>query len=80
MTFGSWITSGPHETPPSIPERAPWGTRHARIGGAPRSACGMSAVTWKVFWNLPFRTSHPDACPDCRDAVLQVNARARLDG
>jgi hypothetical protein len=67
----TWLTSAPHLEPASPNGRMPWGTRHARINTSPRTACGLPAVTWRVFWHLPFDTSQASACRGCVDEVLR---------
>ena len=47
----------------------PCGLSHARRAGSALTACGRYAVGWRIFWELPFQTSAPHACPACVEAV-----------
>ena len=71
-TLPTWLVSSPHRrTPPdpADPSRRPHGTHHARRVGEPVTACGVSAVGWPYFWDLPFGTDVRSCCPTCLAVV-----------
>jgi hypothetical protein len=60
-----WLVTAPHRQPNNGEGRLPWGVRHARFDSSSRTACGLPAVTWFVFWTLDFSPLDSDACADC---------------
>ena len=73
-----WVISVPHTAMKDVGGQMverPYGVSHARQAGHALTACGRYAVGWRIFWELPFQTSTPHACPACVEAVA-VLARA----
>lgn len=66
-----WKVSAPHLDPSSPAGWMPWGKRHARVDSEPRTACGQLAVSWRVFWSMPFDAGDASACQDCADATKE---------
>lgn len=52
----------------------PFGLHHAREVGAPRSACGMPELGWRIFWELPFPSEPSLTCRECMAAVCAGDA------
>lgn len=63
-----WQVTGPQKTS-ERGERKPWGAVHARRNGSNVTACGLSTITWYVFWNLSFVPGSQDSCWTCSTAV-----------
>jgi hypothetical protein len=49
----------------------PVGVQHARQAGENRTACGLVAIGWPIFWLLPFTPANRASCPSCRKEVEQ---------
>lgn len=67
-----WVISVPHTAMKHVGGQLmerPDGVNHARQAGRAPTACGRYAVGWRIFWELPFQTSAPHACPSCVEAV-----------
>lgn len=47
----------------------PYGLQHALWPGSSETGCGLPAITWRVFVDLPFDPGHDDACPRCTEKV-----------
>jgi hypothetical protein len=75
MSIDNWITTTRHDNRQSLAGREPLGIRHARRSGDANTACGLSAMNWKMFWHLPFGTGPDSACADCLAAVRGTFAR-----
>jgi hypothetical protein len=73
----SYMVSAPHLAAGSDESRAwlPHGEWHARKAGDPRTACGLSAVTWRIFWTLDFARAGRRACPKCAHEVREAAFR-----
>ena len=70
-----WFVSAPHKVRQG-PEGAwsPYGLRHARQVGQARTECGLVALDWPMFWELPFLVgdrSRP-VCEMCHDMVVRA--------
>ena len=50
----------------------PYGTHHARRVGSIVTACGVSAVGWEFFWDMPFRFPRPVPTTTCHDCLAAV--------
>ena len=61
----------------SGPSWQPYGIQHARSLGSSRTECGLSALNWRIFWELPFPGTRGPTCPDCLKAVGLEELRAR---
>lgn len=72
----TWLVTAPHQQPGPSRERAPWGTHHFIRNGARRTACGLSTLTWIIFWERVPHHGHPDACPDCVRSMATRHAGA----
>jgi hypothetical protein len=61
-----WLVTAPQMRPcyESV-DRVPWGTYHLKENGGAMTACGMSAVTWHVFWGRAADPTDSAACPEC---------------
>jgi hypothetical protein len=63
-----WFVSAAHRRPPESrsdqPQR-PHGIAHARMVGAPTTACGLRAIGWPYFWELAFDSADENACHEC---------------
>jgi hypothetical protein len=70
-----WLVTAPHLRPPNGDGRQPWGDKHARVDSSSRTACGLPAVTWYVFWTLEFNPLDLETCPNC----IKVLAHDYLD-
>ena len=60
-----WITTAPHLQPGSPEGRMPWGTRHLKEEGAPRTACGEPAGQWRLFRHVRFDALSAESCQRC---------------
>lgn len=60
-----WLVTSAHLQPRHHAERAPWGVVHAARDDTRATACGLSAATWFVFWELEFNDRTPQACRHC---------------
>ena len=74
MRRTTWLTTTRLEDRLSDNGRSPWGVRHAKREGASHTACGLPALNWKLFWHLPFSPTHGQACPNCRKAIVFIEA------
>ena len=53
----------------------PFGVQHARKVGSPFTACGLGALDWRIFWELPFLSAPAAAaCEECMVAVRFTEA------
>jgi hypothetical protein len=52
----------------------PYGTRHARGPGDPMTACGLRALDWPIFWDMPFSGRQEQACPACAQHLAPAAA------
>jgi len=77
VTPSAWFTTTKLEDRLNPDGRSPLGVRHAKKEGAQHTACGLPALNWKLFWHLPFRATDAEACPDCREAVVLLEASGR---
>lgn len=69
---GPWLVSTPHRLVGvngggSAP--LPWGLRHARRMGSTWTACGLPALSWRIFHESPFGSDTADECGACAHAV-----------
>jgi hypothetical protein len=75
----TWLVSAPHgqhiDAPGFQTLWRPFGTHHARKVGSSRTACGLVALGWQLFWDMPFPNEMSVTCVECRAAV--VNAASR---
>jgi len=77
----SWLTTTNHVDRLSPKGREPWGVRHARVSGASRTACGLPAAGWKMFWDLPFDLSRGMRAPTAGPSSgRQAAAHIRVAG
>ena len=83
FTDTRWFSSTRHRRPVqrgSEFEWRPYGVTHAREAGAYFTACGLSALEWRIFWLLPFHPGVDDACPECAAALSRPTiARVESD-
>jgi len=68
-----WYVTATHTVGAYAAER-PYGIRHARSPGDRFTACGLRAVDWPLFWDLPFHGRQERACRTCAQHVLQGRA------
>lgn len=64
---GVYYVTASHRVPsvePGVHSR-PFGTRHARRVGVPRTACGLAALQWPIFHELRFDARVLSSCADC---------------
>ena len=74
MIENIWFTTTKLEDRLSHLGRSPWGLQHARRDGDAHTACGLASLNWKTFWHLSFQPMGPDACPECREAIVFIEA------
>lgn len=68
----SWVVTAPHEVPRGIaPEPQPWGITHVRQDKGRMTACGLSTLAWRTFWNLEFAPYGKESCPACARAFAR---------
>lgn len=63
-----WITTsstGQWVRTPGGSRWLPFTTAHAKKVGSPLTACGVLAVEWRTFWDLPFDEAGASACEAC---------------
>ncbi len=65
LTFGEW----PND------RWIPAGEVHARHAGSGRTACGLVALEWPIFWGHEFEPG-PESCRGCLRIVGDVAVRA----
>ena len=63
----TWLSSAAHRQPghTDMPAARPWGLVHARRVGDLRTACGINALGWPYFWDLPFTGHGDNICAAC---------------
>ena len=69
-----YLVTAAHEDLPSVEHgqfRTPYGEWHARQAGSLQTACGRSAVTWRIFWTLDFSAAGVRACTECARITSQ---------
>jgi hypothetical protein len=73
MRQAAWFVSSQHSYPVTHTQpRTPYGERHARQPGSRYTACGISALGWTIFWELPFSGTEPTNCAECCSVVHGV--------
>ena len=55
---------------PGDPGPRPHGLHHARRVGEGVTACGLPALGWPYFWDLPFGAQWDRCCRPCLDAIF----------
>jgi len=61
----------------------PFGVHHARRVGEPTTACGLTALDWRIFWEMPFPGSGSDpsssveTCEECLVVVSFMEEQRR---
>ncbi len=76
-----WFASSPHRVLRRRNGEATWapaGTVHARVIGASTTACGVPAMTWRMFFGQPFRSIEPQACRACVEHVQEAKGSRRV--
>jgi len=68
-----WYVTATH-TVGAYAAELPYGVRHARSPGDLVTVCGLRAVGWPLFWDLPFNGRQERACLACAQQVLQSPA------
>jgi hypothetical protein len=71
-TPAPWLVATPHRRQTmsgSDIEWAPYGVRHARQIGTPKTACGLPALTWTNFHGMRFSPGDDRTCPACSRVV-----------
>jgi hypothetical protein len=72
----TWYVSSSHGrrivTPNGDQQWRPYGIEHAREVGSSRTACGVGALGWELFWDMPFP---PGAGPICEACLAEVVRR-----
>jgi hypothetical protein len=53
----------------------PYGLQHARQPGNAFTECGEQALTWPLFWDLPFQARLEGVCRACVNSVLTQEPR-----
>lgn len=80
MVSPAWVATAAQKESRRAAARRPWGTVHAKQVGASRTACGLPAANWYIFWDLSWDTAGRDACRECAAlAVSGPDAPSRLD-
>ena len=47
------------------PSWIPFGVHHARQPGQTLTACGVGALGWEIFWEMPYVRGDSESCPAC---------------
>jgi hypothetical protein len=55
----------------------PFGVHHARRVGEPTTACGLTALDWRIFWEMPFPSEPSEPCEACFVAVAHLEEQRR---
>jgi hypothetical protein len=58
----------------------PPGTHHARRPGELRTACGLPAAHWVLFYEFSFDARRRTACRDCALALVELSRAAVRSG
>jgi len=65
----TWYVSSPHGhrivTSDGDRRWRSFGMGHARQVGSSRTACGIGALGWELFWDMPFPTRAGSICRAC---------------
>lgn len=74
-TLAPFFATGPNVRAGSRAEEHPGqGPFHAKAMGTLFTVCGLRAMTWWKFWDMPFTSEVEDSCPTCRREVWTHNA------
>ena len=76
----TWFVTARHRRSTLVdgtPTWTPYGVRHARRVGEPRTACGEAALGWVLFWEMPFAPGTDRLCRACCEAVGPAAPAAR---
>jgi hypothetical protein len=71
----TWYVSSSHGhrivTPDGDQRWRPYGVGHARQVGSSRTACGIGALGWELFWDMPFPTRAGSICGACLAEIVR---------
>ncbi len=69
----TWLVSTRHGTRiythGAYADWRPFGVQHARQVGSNRTACGIAALDWELFWDLAFPSEASVTCQGCLHVV-----------
>jgi hypothetical protein len=81
--LAQWLATSPNGTwQLRGQERAwvPYSMPHARAVGSSVTACGLFAVGWQLFWDIPFDAASPQVCQECAQAIRASSPRTDTQG
>jgi hypothetical protein len=65
----TWLVSARNgkrvATSAGLAEWRPFGIHHARQVGSLRTACGIAALDWELFWDMSFPSEPSVTCRHC---------------